>query len=243
MKFVYVVIALLSSSLVHSQKPALVFIEGNIGAGKSTFVKVLQKYIPAVITLEPCDEWQNVSGYNLLEAFYSDTTRWAPLFQIYASMTRIRKQEAEALHADRLQIMERSWFSDRYCFAQMLYEGSKINHLEWAVYEQMWDWYMRNTDLPIGFIYLRVAPDECYNRLKSRGRNEEVGIPLSYLQDLHEHHERLLIDKTEVICLQNIPVLVLDGALNFRDDQEVQEIFIRQILDFLKIHGNIDLIM
>jgi hypothetical protein len=41
--------------------------------------------------------------------------------------------------------------------------------------------------------------------------------------------------------LKNIPVLVLDGSLNFRDDQAIQQSFIRQILDFLKINGNIDL--
>lgn len=253
----YVAMAVLMSSFAWGSNPPLIFIEGNIGAGKSTFVKILQKYLSplspeelmqghrakssVVISLEPCEQWQNVGGHNLLHAFYGDPSAWASLFQIYASMTRIRKQQAESEYAHIVHIMERSWFSDRYCFAQMLHEGAKINDLEWAVYEQMWDWYMRNSDLPRCFIYLRVPPQECYERLKARNRSEEAGVPLSYLQDLHDHHERLLIDKTIADCLRHVPVLVLDGTLNFRDDQDVQQIFIRQILDFLKIHGNIDL--
>jgi deoxyadenosine/deoxycytidine kinase len=227
-----------------SAKTPLLFIEGNIGAGKSTLIKILKKYFPSVVlTLEPCDEWQHVQGHNLLHAFYNDPARWAPLFQIYASMTRIRKQQREALMADQLQIMERSWFSDRYCFAQMLHKAEKINDLEWAVYEQMWDWYMRNTDFPLGFIYLRVSPEECFARLQQRNRSEEAGVPLKYLQQLHACHEQLLTEKRIDDQAINFSVLVLDGSLNFRDDLVVQQDFVRQILDFLKIHGNIDLII
>ncbi len=228
---------------LQTQAP-IIFIEGNIGAGKSTFVKILQKYLPnLVISLEPCDEWQNVQGYNLLFEFYKDPFRWGLLFQIYASMTRIRKQQKDGACADQIQIMERSWFSDRYCFAQMLHQFGKIDDLGWAVYGQMWDWYMRNTDIPLGFIYLRVPAEICFDRLKERNRSEEAGIPLQYLQQLEEYHEKLLMKKMIDEKFINFSVLVLDGSLNFKDDVAVQRDFIRQILDFLKIHGNIDLSM
>ncbi|OGB86096.1 hypothetical protein A3J41_02195 [candidate division TM6 bacterium RIFCSPHIGHO2_12_FULL_38_8] len=227
--------------VVYKNSP-IVFIEGNIGAGKSTLIKILQKHLPfVVLTLEPCDEWQHVQGHNLLHTFYQNPSRWACLFQIYASMTRIRKQQKEAWLADKVQIMERSWFSDRYCFAQMLHKAEKINDLEWAVYEQMWDWYMRNTDLPLGFIYLRVLPEECFKRLQKRNRSEEAGVPLAYLQELHACHEHLLIDKMVDGQSIDFEVLILDGSLNFKDDVAVQQDFVRQILDFLKIRGNIDL--
>lgn len=228
---------------LNSQFP-IVFIEGNIGAGKSTFVKILQKYLPeVVVSLEPCDEWQSVNGHNLLLEFYKDPLRWGLLFQIYASMTRIRKQQKNAQFAKDVQIMERSWFSDRYCFAKTLHQSEKIDDLGWAIYEQMWDWYMKNADLPLCFIYLRVSPELCLQRLKQRNRSEEIGIPLLYLQQLHECHEQLLIDKKIDEKLENFNVLILDGSLDFKNDLAVQRDFIRQILDFLKIHGNIDLNM
>lgn len=240
-KKTFLSLILLSLLCLKAQTPIL-FIEGNIGAGKSTFVKILQTYFPhVVISLEPCDQWQNVQGNNLLFEFYKDPVRWGLLFQIYASMTRIRKQQKDSAFADQIQIMERSWFSDRYCFAQMLHKFGKIDDLGWAVYEQMWDWYMRNSDMPLGFIYLRVSPELCLKRLKERNRSEEAGVSLEYLQHIHECHEQLLIEKIIDGKSVDFSVLVLDGNLNFRDDPAVQMDFVRQILDFLKIHGNIDL--
>jgi deoxyadenosine/deoxycytidine kinase len=222
--------------------PPLVFLEGNIGAGKSTLVKILRKYLPEVVlTTEPCNEWQNAGGFNLLQAFYENPSSWACLFQIYASMTRIRKQQKEANGAWDLQIMERSWFSDRYCFARMLHKSGFISDEQWAVYTQMWDWYMRTSDMPVAFIYLKVDPQTCLQRLQARSRSEEVGVSLDYLTCLHECHEQLLVEKMLDGKKMNFAVLTLDGSLNFKNDEAVQRDFVLQILDFLKIHGNIDL--
>lgn len=242
MKRLFAGLLLTAVFLVQSQTP-LFFIEGNIGAGKSTLIEMLQKHLPdsVVLMLEPCNEWQNVQGFNLLHAFYENPKNWACLFQIYASMTRIRKQEHDSKFDQSCQIMERSWFSDRYCFASMLHSVGLIDQMQWLVYEQMWDFYMRNAQLPAGFIYLRVEPDLCLKRLQTRARSEEVGISLEYLTNLHVCHEQLLIEKMSNDQISKIPVLVLDGTLNFKDDFAVQQDFVRQILDFLQIRGNIDL--
>jgi len=220
----------------------LFFVEGNIGAGKSTFLKMICKHIPAAtVTLEPCEEWQNVAGHNFLEAFYKDTKHWGSLFQVYVNMTRVRKQQKEFATTDVVQIMERSWYSDRYCFQQIMYDLGFLDDLSLSVVRELWAWGKQDVATPVGFIYLRVEPEICMDRMKSRARDEEVGVGLDYLQRLHVCHENLLVNKISCEDLKNIPVLVLDGTLNFRDDQAVQQSFIRQILDFLKINGNIDL--
>jgi deoxyadenosine/deoxycytidine kinase len=221
--------------------PALLFVEGNIGAGKSTFLKMIEQNIPATVTLEPCDEWQNVSGENLLGAYYQDGIRWGALFQIYASMTRVRKQQAESLKTDTLQIMERSWYCDRYCFQKIMYDLGFLDNLSRSVVQELWDFGIVSAPKPVGFIYLRVEPEVCMDRMKHRARGEESGVSLDYLQRLHDYHESLLVDKSSCLELKDIPVLILDGSLNFRDDKAVQQSFVRQILDFLKINGNIDL--
>lgn len=46
--------------------------------------------------------------------------------------------------------------------------------------------------IPDGFIYLRASPDTCHQRMKSRKREEEGGVSLEYLRDLHEKHESWL---------------------------------------------------
>ena len=48
---------------------------------------------------------------------------------------------------------------------------------------------MCQTLVPDGFIYLRAQPDTCMNRMMKRSRNEETGVGIEYLQDLHQRHE------------------------------------------------------
>lgn len=45
-----------------------IFIEGNIGAGKSTLINYLAKYDSIKIHQEPVDKWQNLNGFNLLNS-------------------------------------------------------------------------------------------------------------------------------------------------------------------------------
>ena len=57
------------------------FVEGNIGSGKSTFLKKLSTEFKVV--QEPVDEWSKMknasSGKNILEEFYEDPKRNAYL--------------------------------------------------------------------------------------------------------------------------------------------------------------------
>lgn len=46
--------------------PFTVFIEGNIGAGKTTFLNHFKKYDDVRLYTEPVEKWRNVDGFNLL---------------------------------------------------------------------------------------------------------------------------------------------------------------------------------
>lgn len=48
------------------KRPFTVFIEGNIGAGKTTFLNHFKKYDDVCLYTEPVEKWRNVQGYNLL---------------------------------------------------------------------------------------------------------------------------------------------------------------------------------
>ena len=69
-------------------------LEGNIGAGKSTFLSLIKELLPVQIVYEPVEKWQHVgAGENILEKFYTDTHRWAYTFQSYAFITRVIEQK------------------------------------------------------------------------------------------------------------------------------------------------------
>ena len=211
-------------------------VEGNIGAGKSTFLRVLQQYLNVQMVFEPLEKWQNVGGTeNLLEKFYVDAPRWAYTFQTYAFVTRILAQEEHAVvNKYPVQVLERSVYSDRYCFAKNCFELGTMSALEWKLYQEWFTWLVDNyTTKPSGFIYLRTDPTVCHQRLLKRSRHEESVIPFEYLQKLHDKHEDWLIHKKDVApYLKDTPVLVLDCNKEFEADPASMEEHVEKIAMF-----------
>ena len=215
-----------------------IVIEGNIGAGKSTLVSLIKKHLDVHVIYEPHDQWQSVGGSNenILEKFYADTPRWAYTFQSYAFVTRVRAQkQAMQQSSSRMYIVERSVYSDRYCFAKNCFELGYMNSLEWKLYQEWFSWLVENyTQRPQGFIYLRTTPNTCYKRLKKRDRKEEVDVSLDYLQSLHDKHECWLIEKQDVQgILTDVPVLTLDVDQEFESNNKIQQELMQRVGSFI----------
>lgn len=225
--------------MVKQNQTMFIVVEGNIGAGKSTFLKLLQKFLPINIVHEPLDQWQRVGGSseNLLEKFYHDTSRWAYTFQSYAFITRILAQEAAAKKGDAVvHVLERSVFSDRYCFAQNCFENGLMTALEWKLYQEWFSWLVETyMQMPHAFVYLQAEPSICYERLIKRNRQEEAVVPLEYIKQLHQKHENWLIKKEDVASyLINTPVLVLPCDNDFEHTTQEQQMHIEKIVVFLR---------
>jgi len=225
---------------MHDKKYKLLIIEGNIGAGKSTFLKILQNRLACQIVYEPHEQWQDIEGTgNLLDNFYKDSTRWAYTFQSYAFITRTLKQKEYALkNPYSTQILERSVFSDRHCFAKNLFESGSMSKLEWSLYLEWFNWFLDDhVKKPDGFIYLKTSPETCYKRLLKRNRKEEEAVPLEYLQKLHNKHEAWLIKKENVEeYIKNVPVLVLECDKEFEADEKQQANHMEKINSFFGVH-------
>ena len=213
-------------------------VEGNIGAGKSTFLRLIEEHLPVQIVYEPVDQWQRVAaGENLLERFYKDTKRWAYTFQSYAFITRVMEQQKKAAESRHgLQILERSVYSDRYCFAKNCFEMGTMSPLEWSLYQEWFDWLIENyVQKPSGFIYLRTSPEKSYERLKKRARSEEKVVPLEYLTLLHDKHEQWLLGKESIArSLVDVPVLVIEADKEFENYPAQMEVYVAQIAEFIE---------
>lgn len=238
--------------------PRRLCIEGNIAVGKSTFVKLLMKTHPEwQVATEPIAEWQNIQAAgaqkdgtskrlgNLLEMMYQEPARWSYTFQTLSFMSRLKVQlepiPGRLLQAEKsVRVFERSVYSDRYIFAKNLFENGSLSDIEWHIYQ---DWHsfllqeFANRLLLHGFIYLQASPQVCMERLYQRDREEEKGIELAYLQQLHSQHEDWFINKTTKLhfeALQHVPVLVLDVTEDFSENAARQEELMGQVNTFMR---------
>lgn len=202
----------------HSKNFRRIIVEGNIGAGKSTFLRLLKNHFSAEFVFEPHEQWQNVGGHNLLDKFYTEQKRWAYTFQSYAFVTRMRADEY-ALKKNNYEtlVVERSVFSDRYCFAKNCFEMGVISDLEWQLYQDWFEWLVETQNyIPDGFIYLKTDPQICHQRMMNRNRSEESAVSLEYLTMIHHKHEDWLINKIGIPpYLKNVPVLSLECDTDF----------------------------
>lgn len=216
----------------------MIILEGNIGAGKSTFLRLIKQHLPGVdVVFEPLHQWHKQDhGQSLLADFYKDPKRWAYTLETFAMACRVQEHIREQAIDNPLRVMERSIFSGHYCFAKNDYLSGYMNKLEWELYKQWFDFLVQTKCLlPQAFIYLQTQPDIAYGRVKKRQRDGETAISLAYLKQIHIRHEEFLVKKEDIRpALQSTPVLILDCNKEFEQDQECQNRLIWQVKEFIE---------
>ena len=230
-----------------------IFIEANIGGGKSTFAQKLTQensnnlnynntLVPgkkSLILLEPVKEWlemKDSNNKNILEHYYDNSEKYAFPFQMNSFISRCQKLiDNTTIHRETNPsnygsvIMERSVHSDYYCFAKNCFENGNMTEIEYNIYKHWFDWLTKSFSIESsGYIYIRTDPKVCYERIKQRARNAEGVIPFEYLVQLHNKHEEWLLN------LPKDKVLILDGNQDFKSNQTIFNEYINRIQAFIK---------
>ena len=187
-----------------SVRPRILTVEGNIGAGKSTFLGELQKRYAdrddIMFLLEPVGIWESVvdvEGKNMLEKFYDNPKKYSFAFQVLAFSTRlklIREAVEDAMKPDSpvtTIIMERSLDADRAIFAQMLRDDGLLETCEFDIYKRIAQDAMDMFSAD-GILWLTVSPELCFERVGVRGREGENKITLDYLVKCDSYHKQWL---------------------------------------------------
>jgi deoxyadenosine/deoxycytidine kinase len=104
----------------------------------------------------------------------------------------------------RPRILERSMQNITRVFGRNMRENEMLEPLQFAVLEHL---VQQAPQTPASFIYIRTEPEEAHRRTASRGRPEEVCLPLTYFQQLHHLLDQWLLQD------ETAPVTVIDGSL------------------------------
>lgn len=196
-------------------------IEGNIGAGKSTLLNVLDNKIDnCVVIQEPVLDWKNVGGEDLLACFYKEPKRWTFTFELYSMFSKIKRLREALRDEAEIIFMERSIYSDK-AFHHISYYLDKMDTKEASILQTLYDEFKEAYPKLNGVIYVDTKPEECWRRIKARGRKEEQGITIEYLNKLQEQFIQTNYE-TRMVMIDGIydlkkPYKIIDSIKKFVD--------------------------
>ena len=197
----------------------IISIEGNIGSGKSTFVKELETYCKTNsknskihFLQEPVDIWnnvQNAEGKNIIECYYANQEKYAFPFQMMAYISRIHLLK-EALKNDYdIIITERCVHTDKNVFAQMLFDEGKIGEIEFKIYNMWFDEFLKDLPNIECIIEDKVHIKKELSIIIARNnKGQEINFPTVEM----EFNKANLVDK--VICPAQISDEINKKAIN-----------------------------
>jgi deoxynucleoside kinase len=86
--------------------PFTIFVEGNVGVGKTSFLNFFKKSNEFLVLEEPIEKWKDLKGVNLLDLKFNEPEKFQFPFQHYATLTRLQQhlQETEK----PIKVIERS---------------------------------------------------------------------------------------------------------------------------------------
>jgi deoxyadenosine/deoxycytidine kinase len=150
-----------------------IVIDGNIGSGKSTQVKLLAQEGYKVLT-EQIDDWP-------LDDYYKDPPKFALALQLAV---------LKSFQAPGVQVYERSPESSREVFWKMLRDEGTVTEEDDDTYQKAYDktgWY------PDVHIYIDTPPQVCFDRLESRRQVGDNAITLDYIKKIDRYYKKYIM--------------------------------------------------
>ena len=221
-----------------TKKGKLIVIEGNIGVGKSTLATNLSAELSYKVFVEPALD----NPY--LEKFYKEPKKFALPLQLWILQQRYQTYLQAAKYlitTGNGVILDRSVYSD-IVFANVCHKEGYINEVG---YQKYMLWRRRALEClphPHVMLFLNAPPECCYQRIQSRGRQCEGGVPIDYLRKLHSEYEMFcgsmkkfgsLLLNQDWTCFRATTEVASDLCRQHFDDWDAQV-----VKDFCELHWN-----
>lgn len=195
-------------------EPRFIAIEGAIGAGKTSLVKLLGEKFDATTVLEKDEE------NPFIEKFYQDRETYAFQTQIFFLLSRYKQY---------LSLAQRDLFNSvlviDYLFQRdRIFAALNLREHELALYDQIHNLVKGKAPKPDLVIFLQADPDVLEARVKKRGRDYEKLVDLQYLRAVSTAFNNFFFYYTET------PLLVVNtNEIDFVEKKCDLEVLINKI--------------
>jgi hypothetical protein len=198
-----------------------VVIAGNIGAGKSTLVRMICDRLGWEPYYEP------VAENPYLADFYKDMKRWAFNSQVFFLTHRTRSHRA-LMDSRRPVVQDRSFYEDAEVFAKTQYLMGHMSERDWQTYRELYQTLTTLLAPPDLVVYLRASVSTLRQRISKRGRSIETEISNDYLERLNGLYEEW-ISHFDIAPVLVVPSDRLDFVEDSRDLQAIVSTVQRQL--------------
>ncbi|XP_003745597.1 deoxynucleoside kinase [Galendromus occidentalis] len=210
-----------------TKRPLTIAVEGNIGSGKTTFLRNFEHLKNSTIIPEPVARWCSVDGrFNLLQKMYENPRKYSLALQTYVQLTMLQNHRAPV--STDFKLMERSLYSARYCFVENLFRSNLLSEVETIILDE-WFEHLITTECCVVdlIVYLRTDPAVAMDRIKKRNRDGENTVSMDYLNSLHDLHEEWFAGRSSFPMPANCVVL---------DANQDADLVKRDFIEYVKNH-------
>ena len=172
-------------------------IEGNIGAGKTTFAKRLSEEYDAKLILEQFAE------NPFLPKFYNDPEKYSFALELSFLAERYGQLKKELTNRD---LFHQNTIADYYFMKSLIFAQNTLAQDEYNLYRNFFDIIYERLPKPDLFVYLHLPEDQLIVNIKKRGRDYEQSIDADYLKKIREGYFTFFSQQND------FPVLIVDTS-------------------------------
>lgn len=178
-----------------------IVIEGNIGAGKTSFASLLAEEYNARLILEQFEE------NSFLPKFYDDPARYA--FPLELSFLADRYQQLKS-QFNATDMFKTFTVADYFIFKSLIFASKNLESLEFGLYSKLFAIVSSVVPRPDLIVYLYLNLENLKKNIEKRGRPYEQNIQFEYLEKIQKGYLEFLRQQTD------LRVLVIDtNGLDF----------------------------
>lgn len=201
------------------EKIKYIAVEGPIGVGKSSLVKILAEDYKA----KPI--YENPDSNPFISQFYEDPARYAFQTQLFFLLSRYRQQ----LELKQQDLFEQKAVCD-YLFAKdMIFANVNLTDDEFNLYLQIYKLLNQRLPKPDVVIFMQASSEVLMKRIKKRNKDYEKGIDPNYVLRLSQAYSQYFFQ------YQETPLLIVNtSGLDFVKRIKDYEMLKKELFYLLK---------
>ena len=181
-------------------------IEGNIGAGKTTLCRMLERDFQCRLVLE------EFADNPFLSYFYENPERYAFPVELFFLTERHKQLQENLIQKD---LFQETVVSDYYFVKTLLFAKNNLTEEEYRLFQRLFHILNASFPKPDLLVYLHRPIDQLVLNIQNRGRSYEQELSPHYLHSIQESYQDFFR------ATNNLPILHIDlGEINFQTAED-----------------------